>query len=141
MFGSIVSGFLGFFNSSVSLNIFENINVGWSFSRHCIWYIILFCSSNIGWLLDLYIPWENQKKFPNKWFSNYFFTLQSFSKIVFSKSTIDVKLKLSGYTSFGKIYRLVSNHRFWIFTMVIWYVLSLNRWRYAIIYKAHLNSS
>ena len=63
MFQGIVSGFLGFFDDNISVNVFENIIVEFFVSRRFSWYFILFCSSSIRCFLDLYIPWENEKSF------------------------------------------------------------------------------
>ena len=140
MFECIVSVFLGFFNSKVSGIVFEK-KLHWiAFSGPFQRYIILFCNSNIRWFLELYIPLEIEK---SSRLSGFYLvlTLWSFSEKFLSKTMIDMKLKLLGYTIYDKIYRLVSNRRMSTFTMVRWHVLSLNMWRYAIMYKDQLNGS
>ena len=130
----------GFCNDKVSVSVFENIIVGYSFSRPFLWYIILFCSSNLRWFHDLYIPWENGKVHAYVVFK-YLLALWSFSKLFFAKTILDTKLKLSRYTNYDNIYRLVLNRRMSTFTMVRWYVLSLNMWRYDIMYNSCLNGT
>ena len=63
MFEGKVSGFLGFFDGKVSVNVFEKVILEFYVSRPFIWYVILFRSSNFQGILDLYIPWENEKTF------------------------------------------------------------------------------
>ena len=61
MFEGIVSGFLSFFKSMVSVYVSENVNVELYVLRIFQRYIILFCISKIRRFLDLHIPWENEK--------------------------------------------------------------------------------
>ena len=61
MFEGLVSWFLDFFNDNVSVDVFGSVIVEFYVLGPFIWYIFLFCSSNIRSPLDLYIPWENEK--------------------------------------------------------------------------------
>ena len=124
MFEGIVSVFLGFemawfqftFSKTISLNsnfqdLFKDILY---FSVAQIFVDFLIC-----------IYRGKMKKVTLKLFL-FGFNPLIFSKLFFSKTMIEMKLKYTGFTIYANIYRLVSNRRMSTFTMLIWYVLSLN---------------